>query len=89
MSSTLPLEAHGLTPAEAEARLARDGLNRLPAAEHKTSAAALLSVVKQPMVLLLLAALPFFIGLVVVLPALGHATWHLYRRIIVPVHPDR
>jgi uncharacterized membrane protein len=36
-------------------------------------------------VLLVLAALPFFIGLVVVLPVLGHATWHLYRRIIVPV----
>ena len=36
-------------------------------------------------VLLVLAALPFFIGLIVVLPVLGHATWHLYRRIIVPV----
>ncbi len=36
-------------------------------------------------VLLVLAALPFFVGLIVVLPVLGHATWHLYRRIIVPV----
>ncbi len=36
-------------------------------------------------ILLLLAALPFFIGLIVVLPILGHATWHLYRRIIVPL----
>lgn len=35
-------------------------------------------------VLLLLAALPFFLGLIVVLPILGHATWHLYRRIIAP-----
>jgi uncharacterized membrane protein len=35
-------------------------------------------------VLLIVSALPFFVGFVVVLPVLGHATWHLYRRIIVP-----
>ena len=35
-------------------------------------------------VLLLLSALPFFLGLVVTLPVLGHATWHLYRRAIAP-----
>lgn len=35
-------------------------------------------------VLLLLAVLPFFLGLVVTLPVLGHATWHLYRRAIAP-----
>lgn len=35
-------------------------------------------------VLLVVSALPFFLGLIVVLPILGHATWHLYRRIIVP-----
>lgn len=34
-------------------------------------------------VLLLLAAAPAFLGLLVVLPILGHATWHLYRRTIV------
>ncbi len=28
----------------------------------------------------LLALIPWFLGLVVVLPVLGHATWHLYRR---------
>ncbi len=33
--------------------------------------------------LLLTAALPMFLGLVVVLPVLGHTTWHLYRRIVV------
>ncbi|HTO66632.1 MAG TPA: DUF2189 domain-containing protein, partial [Bradyrhizobium sp.] len=33
---------------------------------------------------LMLASLPFFLGLVVVLPVLGHATWHLYTRIVVP-----
>jgi uncharacterized membrane protein len=32
--------------------------------------------------LLLLAAAPFFLGLLVVLPILGHATWHLYRRVV-------
>jgi uncharacterized membrane protein len=34
-------------------------------------------------VLLLVAAAPAFLGLVVVLPVLGHATWHLYRKVIV------
>lgn len=33
-------------------------------------------------VLLLLAMLPAFLGLLVVLPVLGHATWHLYRRAV-------
>lgn len=28
----------------------------------------------------LAASLPFFLGLLVVLPVFGHATWHLYRR---------
>ena len=26
--------------------------------------------------------LPLFLGLLVVLPVLGHATWHLYRRAV-------
>lgn len=30
-------------------------------------------------VLMLFATLPLFLGLVIVLPLLGHATWHLYR----------
>ncbi|MEE9427229.1 MAG: DUF2189 domain-containing protein [Paracoccaceae bacterium] len=30
--------------------------------------------------LMLVALLPFFLGLFVALPVLGHATWHLYRR---------
>ncbi len=33
-------------------------------------------------VLAILALLPAFLGLLVVLPVLGHATWHLYRRAI-------
>ncbi|MCC6921067.1 MAG: DUF2189 domain-containing protein [Alphaproteobacteria bacterium] len=32
--------------------------------------------------LLVLGTLPLFMGLAVVLPVLGHATWHLYRRIV-------
>ncbi|MBS0534363.1 MAG: DUF2189 domain-containing protein [Proteobacteria bacterium] len=33
--------------------------------------------------LLLIGSLPFFIGLTVVMPILGHATWHLYRKLVV------
>ncbi len=34
-------------------------------------------------VLLVLGSLPAFIGLAVVMPVLGHATWHLYRKLVV------
>jgi len=37
--------------------------------------------------LLLLGSLPFFIGLAVVVPVLGHATWHLYRKVVIPDTP--
>jgi uncharacterized membrane protein len=30
---------------------------------------------------LIIGSIPFFIGLAVVVPVLGHATWHLYRRV--------
>jgi uncharacterized membrane protein len=33
-------------------------------------------------VTLFLAMLPLFLGLLVLLPVLGHATWHLYRRTV-------
>jgi uncharacterized membrane protein len=33
--------------------------------------------------MLLVAILPMFLGLLVVLPWLGHASWHLYRRAVV------
>src|SRR3546814_9527061 len=29
---------------------------------------------------LVLGSIPAFLGLIIVLPVLGHATWHLYRR---------
>lgn len=32
--------------------------------------------------LLVLGSLPLFVGLAVVVPILGHATWHLYRRVV-------
>ncbi|WP_417257588.1 DUF2189 domain-containing protein [Celeribacter sp.] len=34
-------------------------------------------------VLTLIAMVPLFLGLLVVLPILGHATWHLYRRALI------
>jgi uncharacterized membrane protein len=35
--------------------------------------------------LLLVSALTGFIGLLVTMPILGHATWHLYRKVVAPV----
>jgi uncharacterized membrane protein len=32
--------------------------------------------------LLVLGSLPALVGLIFVVPLLGHATWHLYRRLI-------
>jgi uncharacterized membrane protein len=34
--------------------------------------------------LLLIGSLPLFIGLAVVMPVLGHSSWHLYRKVVVP-----
>lgn len=33
---------------------------------------------------LFLAALPLFVGLAVAIPIFGHATWHLYRKVVEP-----
>ncbi len=41
--------------------------------------------------LLVIGSVPFFLGLTIVMPVLGHATWHLYRRAVEPdvnPHPD-
>jgi uncharacterized membrane protein len=41
--------------------------------------------------LLAIGSIPFFVGLTVVMPLLGHATWHLYRKAVEPdpnPHPD-
>jgi len=34
--------------------------------------------------LLAIGSVPFFLGLTIVMPVLGHATWHLYRRAVEP-----
>jgi uncharacterized membrane protein len=34
--------------------------------------------------LLVIGSIPIFAGLIVVLPVLGHATWHLYRKLVEP-----
>lgn len=33
---------------------------------------------------LVLGSLPLFVGLAVVMPVLGHSTWHLYRKVVEP-----
>lgn len=41
--------------------------------------------------LLVIGSIPLFLGLTVVIPVLGHATWHLYRKAVAPdpnPHPD-
>ncbi|MBN9272805.1 MAG: DUF2189 domain-containing protein [Mesorhizobium sp.] len=35
-------------------------------------------------VLLIIGSIPLFAGLAVVIPILGHATWHLYRKVVEP-----
>ncbi len=37
------------------------------------------------LLLTILALAPAFLGLAVVLPVLGHATWHLYQKVVEPV----
>jgi uncharacterized membrane protein len=48
--------------------------------------------------LLVIGSLPFFVGLAVILPVLGHSSWHLYRKLVEsdsrprperPPHPPR
>lgn len=56
--------------------------------------ASVQAVTKSPVVMIgwglvtvavvLIACLPFFLGLPIVLPVLGHATWHLYTRLVEP-----
>src|SRR4029078_2872514 len=33
---------------------------------------------------LLIGSIPAFLGLIIVMPVLGHATWHLYRKVVGP-----
>lgn len=36
-----------------------------------------------------LGSMPFLIGLAIVMPVLGHASWHLYRKVVEPDHRIR
>jgi len=36
--------------------------------------------------LLFIGTIPIFAGLAIVMPVLGHATWHLYRKLVVPAN---
>ncbi len=36
------------------------------------------------MVLMMISIAPFFLGLFLALPILGHTTWHLYRKLVAP-----
>ena len=40
-------------------------------------------------VLLVIGSIPALFGLAIVLPVLGHATWHLYRKVVEPDDSDR
>ncbi|MCH8168556.1 MAG: DUF2189 domain-containing protein, partial [Proteobacteria bacterium] len=31
---------------------------------------------------LVIGSIPLFLGLIVIMPVLGHATWHLYRKVV-------
>jgi len=31
---------------------------------------------------LVIGSIPAFLGLIIVIPLLGHATWHLYRKVV-------
>jgi uncharacterized membrane protein len=35
-------------------------------------------------VALAIGSLPLFAGLAIVVPVLGHSTWHLYRKVVAP-----
>jgi uncharacterized membrane protein len=37
---------------------------------------------------LMLGSLPLLVGLAVAMPVLGHASWHLYRKMVEPPSPE-
>jgi uncharacterized membrane protein len=38
---------------------------------------------------LVIGSIPVFVGLAVIMPIFGHATWHLYRKLVEPAGPAR
>jgi uncharacterized membrane protein len=69
-----------------------------PVTAHAAIATSLRAVATNPLAMsvwgaivaasLILGSLPLFMGLIVTVPVIGHASWHLYRR-IVPAAPVR
>lgn len=61
---------------------------------HVAIATSVAAILKNPVIMaiwgviiavaLFLGSLPVFFGLAIVMPVLGHATWHLYRRVVEP-----
>ena len=61
---------------------------------HVAIATSVAVILKNPIIMavwgfivamaLLIGSLPLFFGLAIVMPVLGHATWHLYRRAVAP-----
>jgi uncharacterized membrane protein len=71
---SLPMMLHHKIP------LGKAVLTSLRAVQHNWRAMAAWYCIVVAMVLL--GSLPLFLGLAVVVPILGHATWHLYRRTV-------
>jgi len=74
VSFPLMLDRHATAIDAVRTSLEAVRMNPLPMAAWGLIVAALLAV----------GSLPAFIGLCVVLPLLGHASWHLYRKLVEP-----
>jgi uncharacterized membrane protein len=74
VSFPLMLDRHATTIDSIRTSLRVVRLNPIPMAAWGLIVAALLGV----------GSLPAFVGLCVVLPVLGHASWHLYRKVVEP-----
>jgi uncharacterized membrane protein len=73
VSFPLMLDRHATASEAMVTSLRAVALNPIPMAAWGLIVAALL----------VLGSLPVFLGLAIVIPLLGHATWHLYRKVIV------
>jgi len=74
VSFPLMLDRHATAIDAIRTSLRAVRLNPIPMAAWGLIVAALLAV----------GSLPAFVGLCVVLPVLGHASWHLYRKVVEP-----
>ena len=74
VSFPLMLDRHATTIDSIRTSLRVIRLNPIPMAAWGLIVAVLLGV----------GSLPAFVGLCVVLPVLGHASWHLYRKVVEP-----